>query len=234
MHFAPSNIPLEPSATTLPPRMYGALILLLRAYDYALEFGCPAWDFAVEIQDLLDTGLTNTDLRWLVCQRHLHHAAESAAPGEDHHRVFGVPGGLTFTQSTCFILTASGAAAARRAGTLQASLGRDPGGHPAPGNGDDCAGGVPHWDSERKELRWWGQLVKRFTQPAPNQEAVLAAFEEEGWPPRIDNPLHPRLDGDLVQRLHDTIIRLNRHQERQLLRFRADGSGQGVRWEAAG
>jgi hypothetical protein len=233
MHSAQSNIPLDRSATTLPPRMYGALILLLRAYEYALELGYPAWDFAVEIQDLLDSGLTNTDLRWLVCQRHLLHAPESPTPGEDH-RVFELPGRLTFTRSTCFILTEGGAAVARQVGALQAPPDREAAGHAAPGSREGCARGVPHWDSERKELRWRGQLVKRFTQPAPNQEAVLAAFEEEAWPPRIDNPLRPHPDEDLVQRLHDTIVRLNRHQERRLLRFRADGSGQGIRWEAAG
>ena len=55
-------------------------------------------------------------------------------------------------------------------------------------------------------------LVKRFKVPAPNQEMILAAFEEESWPVRIDDPLpvHPCLAAK--RRLHETITSLNRHQ----------------------
>jgi hypothetical protein len=34
-------------------------------------------------------------------------------------------------------------------------------------------------------------VVKEFKLPAPNQETILTAFQEEGWPPRIDDPLPP-------------------------------------------
>jgi len=63
------------------------------------------------------------------------------------------------------------------------------------------------------------------------QEVILMAFEEEHWPPRIDDPLpvHP----DLIpkRRLHDTIKSLNRNQKTCLIRFRGDGTGEGIRWE---
>jgi hypothetical protein len=74
--------------------------------------------------------------------------------------------------------------------------------------------------------------VKRFRLPARNQELVLAAFEEEGWPPHIDDPLPSRLDHDAKQRLHDTIRRLNQHQINRLIHFRGDGRGCGVLWES--
>jgi hypothetical protein len=74
-------------------------------------------------------------------------------------------------------------------------------------------------------------LVKQFRLPALNQELILAAFEEEAWPPHIDDPLPNALGQDPKQRLHDTIKRLNRHQVNRLIRFRSDGTGSGIIWE---
>jgi hypothetical protein len=68
--------------------------------------------------------------------------------------------------------------------------------------------------------------VKRFRVPALNQELVLAAFEEEGWPPHLDDPLPKDDDTDPTQHLQATIKRLNRHQVNHLLHFRA------LRWGA--
>jgi hypothetical protein len=89
----------------------------------------------------------------------------------------------------------------------------------------------PVWDRDRQQLRLGKVIVKQFKVPAANQEAVLAAFEEENWPPRIDDPLSPQAEQDPKRRLHDTINSLNRNQKRPLVRFLGDGSGQGVRWE---
>ena len=52
------------------------------------------------------------------------------------------------------------------------------------------------WDPERRELHVAGLIVKRFKWPAVNQEAILTAFAEEGWPPRIDDPLPPHPEQD--------------------------------------
>jgi hypothetical protein len=60
---------------------------------------------------------------------------------------------------------------------------------------------------------------------------VLAAFAEEGWPPRIDDPLPPCGEPTPKNRLRFTIRRLNAYQQQPLIRFFADGTGQGVRWE---
>jgi hypothetical protein len=89
----------------------------------------------------------------------------------------------------------------------------------------------PKWDRDRRELRLGGELVKVFKLPSPMQEAILAAFEEEGWPPRIDDPLpvHPELLPK--RRLHDTVKSLNRNQKCSLIRFMGDGTGEGIRWE---
>ena len=89
---------------------------------------------------------------------------------------------------------------------------------------------VPHWDADLQELRVNGLIVKQFKVPAPNQEMVLAAFQEEGWPTRIDDPLPPQAEQDPKRRLHDTIVSLNRTHKHRLIRFMGDGSGEGVRW----
>ena len=64
-----------------------------------------------------------------------------------------------------------------------------------------------------------------------NQETVLSAFQEEGWPHYIDDPLAPAVEQNPKQRLRDTIKGLNSNQRRRLLRFRGDGTGERVRWE---
>jgi hypothetical protein len=75
--------------------------------------------------------------------------------------------------------------------------------------------------------------VKRFKWQAANQERILTVFEEEGWPARIDDPLAPSPAIDTKRRLSDTIKCLNRKQANALIRFRGDGTGQGVIWELA-
>ncbi len=90
---------------------------------------------------------------------------------------------------------------------------------------------TPTWDSDRQELRFGGRVVKEFKLYSPNQAIILAAFEEEGWPTKIDDPLPHHPDIVPKQRLHDTIKSLNRNQKCPLIRFRGDGTGQGIRWE---
>ncbi len=73
--------------------------------------------------------------------------------------------------------------------------------------------------------------LKRFRQPATNQEIVLSAFQDDGWPPRIDDPLPGKAGQDSKGRLHDTIKRLNSAQHPWLIRYYGDGTGYGVCWE---
>src|SRR5262249_26296993 len=77
----------------------------------------------------------------------------------------------------------------------------------------------------------WGMVVKRYRVPARNQELILSAFEEEGWPEHIDDPLPVRYDIDPRMRLHDAIHRLNGRQINRLVRFKGNGTGTGVFWE---
>lgn len=99
-------------------------------------------------------------------------------------------------------------------------------------SGDDLMA-APCWDPQLRELRVGHVLVKRFRQPSTNQERILLAFEEEGWPPRIDDPLPPDPQHDTKQRLRTTLKSLNRNEQHGLIRFHSDGTGQGVLWDLA-
>ena len=89
---------------------------------------------------------------------------------------------------------------------------------------------VVEYNAELFELWVNGTLVKRLDIRAANQIAILRAFQEEDWPPRIDDPLHPN-GGDDKARLRSTIHCLNGRQHPAAIRFFADGSGHGIRWE---
>ena len=72
---------------------------------------------------------------------------------------------------------------------------------------------------------------EQFHRPAANQETVLAAFQEEGWPDHIDDPLRPSGEHVPRHRLGFTVRRLNDCQTERLIRFFADGTGHGICWE---
>lgn len=87
----------------------------------------------------------------------------------------------------------------------------------------------PVWEGVRKELHLNGTLLKRFRQPAVNQQCMLDSFQELDWPFRIDDPLPGGDNVDARDRLHDTVRRLNDHRGRAI-HFECDGTGKGVLW----
>ncbi len=225
---------------TISKRLGRGLLLLVTAHDYAVDLGRDRWDFATEIGTLKRLGLTKNDFRWLVGKGFVQHAAEITMPGTAQ-RQFQAEGESTFTAKTCFVLTDKGLAemesllktADRTKPVSAVESNSRPSDGPRDGNGaspptDET---VPRWDAMRHELRLGPHLVKAFKLPSPNQETILMVFEEEGWPPRIDDPLPPHPDMIPKQRLHDTIKSLNRNQRKRLLRFLGDGTGLGVCWE---
>ena len=72
---------------------------------------------------------------------------------------------------------------------------------------------LPFWNSETRQLCLFGQVLKEFRQPAPNQTTLLAVFQEQDWAVRVDDPL-PLLAGEgheeAKRRLHETLKNLNR------------------------
>src|SRR2546421_321887 len=62
---------------------------------------------------------------------------------------------------------------------------------------------TPDWNHPSRELRFQGELVKVVGGRAPCQVLLLDAFQEEGWPPQMLNPLPPTGDRDPRDRLHN-------------------------------
>jgi hypothetical protein len=198
-----------------------ALGELARAYTFAENLQVDSWEFAVAIGRLISLGATESDLRWLAFHGHAEHARETTACTSMSRR-FRPTCNLSFSERTCFVLTHSGAMLARAATAAATGDPRLVGEAPPP---------PPQWDRQRRVLRVGGCIVKHYRLPSPNQEAILSAFQEEGWPCRIDDPLPHHEEHDSKYRLKFTIHRLNDHQKHRLLRFSGDGTGEGVCWE---
>ena len=89
---------------------------------------------------------------------------------------------------------------------------------------------VPHWDSATGELCWRGRVVKTFGQPAQAQRDLIAAFQANGWPRCLPNPLSCGAARSKKHRLQNTVKNLNRSLHKKTICFEMDGTGQGVRW----
>jgi hypothetical protein len=204
--------------------------LLWRASRYAHELHRPQWDFAVQWSELRRTGLAQCDLRWLACKGYIQQDAAGFKP---------CGGERSSTRSTAkrvsdrssFVLTARGTALAQALLLRWAESGNESASSLSIIPHAALSAPIPCWDRQRRELRIGPSIVKRFFVPAENQEAILAAFEEEAWPAHIDDPLSPVPGIDPKRRLHSTIQCLNRNQQAKLLHFHGDGYGRGVRWE---
>jgi hypothetical protein len=227
----------------LPQLTRRAIYRLRTARNYAEDTGRNAWEFAVTISELRRDGVSENELRWLVCRGYVEHATEIITTSGSE-RTFDRHVNLRFCKETAFVLTSAGETFSDEflKGATRPDLDADVKSFEGRFQSDGSqvrkdlaptSNGtvVPKWDRDRRELRLEGQLVKVLKLPSPMQEAILMAFEEEHWPPRIDDPLPG--DPDLLpkRRLHDTIKSLNRNQKNCLIRFIGDGTGEGVRWE---
>jgi hypothetical protein len=215
-------VAVSPSVDLRNSRLLWALELLQDAFRRAGELQVDAWQLAVEIGELRSAGVTHTDLRWLVARGYAQHGSERR-DALSPLRLFDTPASLAFADNTCFILTPRGV-------ELQ-GVGVSPAGsNGKPGLRVRKKRVIPCWDRELRQLLWQGKLVKQLRVPAPNQELILSAFEEEGWPRRIDDPLPLCRDIDARTRLHDTVKRLNYGQIEATIHFGGDGTGEGVQW----
>jgi hypothetical protein len=238
--FGRDEVPME---NVMPSQIRFGLQFLWDSHVYALELAQDPWELSVEWLELQRQGLTCNDVRWLIQRGLVRHACEVTGM-EDQRRRFVACANLSLSSRTCLILTEEGGRLARLVGEVSEpgtpSASRTPS-VSLPGGGTADAGTpdrratagplVPEWDRDRRQLRVDSRVVKEFKVPAPNQEIVLAVFEEENWPPKIDDPLPHKANIDPQRRLHDTINSLNRRQRHRLVRFGADGLGRGVRWE---
>jgi hypothetical protein len=214
------------------------LLLLLESSAYARMLDEDPWQFSLEWPELQRVGVHCSEGRWLIHRGLVGHAREVTS-AEDGRRRFVASCNLSLSRRSCLVLTEAGQAVARRVAewpdahivtTVGAREAMQVGQIVSP-NDTAKPRQPPRWDSSRRQLRVGSRIVKEFKVPAMNQEIVLAVFEEEGWPPRIDDPLPWKSDIDPQRRLHDTINSLNRRQRHRLIHFCSDGLAQGIRWE---
>src|SRR5262249_35087606 len=226
---SPERLPVwaETSPKRSPALVRAVLTLLAKSRRYAASARCDEWQYAEELVSLRATGASHSDLRWLLQKGYVSHREEMTRRGSPS-RVFRKLGPLELRERACFVITDSGETLLRRRREAAVVT-------PAAGNGSNGAGSdrhvTPMWDAQRRELRVGRVLVKCFRCPAPSQEVVLAAFQEEGWPFRIDDPLPQHTERDRKQCLHDTINHLNRNQITTALHFGGDGTGRGICWQ---
>lgn len=219
-----------------------ALSMLVRAYQYAEDIKVDRWEFAVPIEEFRYAGVTVSELRWLLFSGIAIHARAILGNQACSHRArLDI---RSFPSDACFVLSDQGIdllqvrmpilgqskankhhsnAIPRSVQSLRIAAGAEV------DSQEDRA--VPQWDASRRELTFRGFTVKTFRSTAPNQERILAAFEEEGWTRRVDDPLPPEAGQDSRERLRCAIKQLNRNQENKLVRFSGDGSGKGILWQ---
>jgi len=198
-----------------------ALVLLQGAYQCAHLLQRPAADFALPLDLLRRTGLSDTQLLALIEAGQVEYLPPSRPAGGPLPRRPGRKGMVD--EGARVVLTAAGVVplSAPPAVPQPPAVTEPPGVLPLE---------RPSWARRHRELHFRGRLVKRFRRLAPNQFAVLDAFEELGWPWCIDDPL-PQDPGTLpADRLEDAVDRLNKNLARSCLRFAVTADRQGVRW----
>lgn len=218
---ANSGPPLEEQAC--------ALRALNEACRYAIGCQRNVWEFAVELKDLNERGISRSLLRWLVCKNLVEHRIESMVNKEPFRQYCEAPN-LVFKENSCFVLSSKGhqkfSELSKRFQTMISSTHTDPDFLPMNAPSKE----TPIWCPETRVLKIAGKVVKHFKWPAPNQEMLITAFAELNWPEQIDDPL-PQTEVCRKRRLHDTIKCLNRNQIHPLIKFRGDGTGFAARWE---
>jgi hypothetical protein len=218
MAIVRSDLPHSSPVSQANPVSAVAFRLLLEAYACARDLGCDLWEFAVEIETLRGQGVTNNQLRWLLRKGYIAQAVERTKTHAPQ-RSFRHLASPRLYEQACFVITDAGIAFTGGE-QLQPLANKDA----------KRVATQPVWDGGLRELRLGEILVKRFKQPAGNQELILGAFQEEGWPARIDDPLPPVKGQDGKRRLHSTISNLNRRQENSLIHFHGGGNGKSVCW----
>ncbi|MEI8374297.1 MAG: hypothetical protein WCJ35_15850 [Planctomycetota bacterium] len=206
--------------TDWPGKAPAMLAALCKAFACARDLQIDPWEFSLPLPHLVDNGVGKSDLRWLVLHGYV--------TCRDRARRFQPDANVTCGSDPRFLITEAGGVAAGLEGdgaNFPPSIFLDPTKIRSPGS---C---LPHWDRKLRQLSFDGCVVKRFRLPASNQAAVLSMFEEEGWPPSIDDPLPFLSTKRCKERLHATIRCLNANHENRLVRFRGDGTGEAVLWE---
>lgn len=234
----PTHLPLQ---SWLKDRILRGCTLLIAAHDYSQSCRCDRCQLAITLDELSTVGIDLADCRWMMLEGIVEHLTETTYPG-DRLRSFR-PGDAILNKHSAFMLTPSGIEYLRcelcvlddqaraEPSLATASAASKPALRSA--RASPPAPSLPRWEPQRQELWFDGKLVKQFRIPSANQVTILSAFQEDGWPSRIDDPLPCHAEIDSRRRLNDTIRSLNRSRIHAVLRFAGDGSGEGILWEPA-
>lgn len=87
---------------------------------------------------------------------------------------------------------------------------------------------LPEWDNVVHTLFLGGRAVKHFRSLAPQQEGIIEAFHNAGWPPCLLTSLLPP---QIRSHLRSSVQALNR-SVRPLLHFRLEGKTSRLVWES--
>lgn len=222
-----TNVPgrgsILPGPRPLPARISLFLNSLNEALAYARDLRTSRWELAVEWDTLRRFGVTPSDLRWLAGRGLVESGLEVTTPSS-RQRSFHPCQQLMISKRTCFVLTDAGEELlARRSRLVDADW-------PASDSPseDRSAATLPQWDHDRLELRLGTTVLRQFKLPSADEERVLAAFEERGWPHCIGSPLPA---GAEYRRLVECVTALNWRQRRPLLHFGCSEPGNQVTWE---
>jgi len=212
---------LQQAVLVLGSSAQDGMASLLRAWTLAVDARQSPAAFGLELASLRHLGLTESDLRWLICRGYVEHLLDLTLAGEPG-RTMRASGALHFAPRSCFCLTQAGVEFAEQlCRPLRA---------PRTAAHAQATDGVPTWHAVERRLCFAGQTLKEFATPAPNQELILTAFEEESWAAHIDDPLPPRTGVDPRMRLNKTLYRLNHSLAPPLIHFSCE-HGHTVRWQ---
>jgi len=89
----------------------------------------------------------------------------------------------------------------------------------------------PKFDKGRRVLTVHGTFVRQFRRNAENQIRILESFQDQRWPPWIENPFGRPGPTDPRHRLSDAVADLNNDQELKLIHFWVEKGTQRVSWE---
>jgi hypothetical protein len=203
-------------------RLVAAYKILLRHHHAAQEQEEQPQSWPLPWQTLRLSGIDDQIFQWLLYQDHAEHFRQ--LPGsQPPHRFEESP---RLHAESCLVLTDSG----ERFGIelLTAYEPGDPDQIEAVGKEFRLGRFIPHYAD--RTLTWGRKVVKAYAQSSSNQDLVLRAAEELGWPPYFDDPLPRVLGMNPKVRLHDTIKSLNRYQKTAILHFQGDGTGTRIGW----
>jgi hypothetical protein len=206
--------------TRLPDTARTALDPLWKSFACAQDLKVDPWDFALRLTHLIDLGVAPSDLRWLVLRGYVTFC--------DRARRFPAGTNVAASDDPRVMITAAGVSIAS---PIAVTTGASPDRCSNSGEILPLGSRLPWWDGRLRQLSFEGIVVKQFRLPANNQAAVLSAFQDENWPPSIDDPLPYMSRTRSKERLHATIRCLNSHHENRLIRFRGNGTGEAVLWE---